>query len=169
MPLSFVLILSRLSADNYTLMFSRYYEAGLRCNIKRQSAFEAEIAASAEGYLSRNLDGLHCMTAGKNDIRVTFQRLGQLVVFVGGTDEMDEIALADVVACVRGLILALVGLRGGEGDSDKDQKSGLGESDLLNPSVYGNFSLAVDELVAGDGHLDSTDIESLLLRSKLKV
>jgi hypothetical protein len=162
-----------------SLIFVRYFDRSSRAS---QAEFESEVLVRSAGYLSRYSEAMYCLTtgAGKGSC-VTLQRLGQLVVIAAGTDEMDEIVLADVVTCVRNVILTLVGPRGsssaGDGDGDRGShavdrgalKAGhLNDHDVLNASVYGSLALAVDELIAGEGHLDSTDVESLLLRAKLK-
>ena len=183
MPIHSILLLT-LSPPS--VVFARYFD---RSSLQAQEAFESDLVGNAETYLSRGGSGgssseaLFCVTVGAG-VQVVFQRLGQLVLYVGGTDEMDEIVLADVVACIRGVIFSLVGQRPeGDGGSDGSGSSSGGSSsggggnsssfpsdqDVLQSAVFSALSLAVDELVAGAGHLDSTDVEGLLLRAKLKV
>ena len=183
MPVHSILIWSNQTKAINTIVFAKYYNKYSR---DEQEEFESTLLSNADVYLARNIESLFCFTI-RNDIHVVFQRFGQLIIFVSGCDEMDEIMLADVVNCIRNIILTLLSHRGvgdvetnkaadtsilGEkGTSDGTSlKSGYpSEHDILNPMVYGMLTLAIDELVAGPGILDSMDVESLLLAAKMKV
>lgn len=179
MPLHSILVLSSCQTRmQHSVVLAKYYDA---CTRKYQMDFESSILSNAEVYLNKQVDTLCSITTDAN-IHVVFQRLGSIILFVSGTEEMDEIVLSDVIEAVRNIILSLVPRSGlpdidlkpdAAGEKHHDytgtKSTHPTEHDILNAAVYGMLSLSIDEMISSGGIVDCLEVEEVMRAAKLKV
>jgi len=88
------------------------------------------------------------------DVSVVFQRLGELIIFVSGSDEADEIILAELHETILKVLNELL-------------NGVITEKELLNVENYGKFLVCLDEILSR-GVIENMDAESVLKLSKLR-
>jgi len=120
-----------------------------------QEAFLTSLLAHTEGYWSRTTQASTKVTITINDVtHVVFQRCNELLVFICGQDDCDELVLAELLD-----VLALV-------LSDLTNKSNS-ENVLMTADVHGKLAVSLDEMIPA-GIIENLDAESILLLAKLK-
>jgi hypothetical protein len=157
-----------------TTIVSRQFQYNAR---EKQQDFEALLQAEGSNYLSVSPDAVFSMTL-KDGIYVVGQRVGQLVVYACGTDEVDEIPLSALVSCVRGVILSLVRPESLGSDLLEAEIpatipldapfASLSDRDVLVPAVYGVLTVSIDEIVTS-GIYDVKDMDRIIKGAKLKI
>mmetsp|Transcript_26367 Transcript_26367/g.58367 ORF Transcript_26367/g.58367 Transcript_26367/m.58367 type:complete len:83 (-) Transcript_26367:191-439(-) len=80
--------------------------------------------------------------------------MGNIIAFAGGTDDVDESTLAEVLVAVERVLVEVIGDR-------------VTESGLLIPDNYGKFVVSVDDMMP-QGVVDTLDAVLIAKLSKLK-
>ncbi|KAJ1442978.1 hypothetical protein B484DRAFT_441816 [Ochromonadaceae sp. CCMP2298] len=91
---------------------------------------------------------------GIGQVRVVYQLMGNIIAFAGGTDDVDESTLAEVLVAVERVLVEVIGDR-------------VTESGLLIPDNYGKFVVSVDDMMP-QGVVDTLDAVLIAKLSKLK-
>lgn len=154
------------------VIIARHYRHNVR---EKQQDFEALLLLESSPYLSLSSDAFFSMSL-EDGIHVVGQRVGELIVFACGTDELDEITLSSLVLCIRNVVHSLVkpeslgnDLQVAEGEKPVIAQSMLlSDREVLAPAVYGMFAVSIDEIVTG-GVFDITDSENIMKGAKLKI
>lgn len=141
---------------------------------EKQQEFEALLLAEGSIYLRTSSDTVFSMTLN-DGIYVVGQRVGHLVVYACGTDEVDEIPLSALVSCVRGVILSLVrheslGIDVLEAEMPATIPldapfASPSDREILAPAVYGKLAVSIEEIVAGGIY----DVGRIIKGAKLKI
>jgi len=144
---------------------------------EKQQDFEAFLLAEGSIYLRTSSDTVFSMSFN-DGIYVVGQRIGQLVVYACGTDEIDEIPLSALVSSVRGVILSLVkheslGIDLLEAEMPATipldaSSASPSNREVLAPAVHGKLAVSIDEIVAG-GIYDVKDMDRIIKGAKLKI
>ena len=164
MPIHSLLFVSKVSDK---LVFSRYFGVEAPSSKVEKEAFEAKVAQHTRLYWSE------LAQAGGNgqkrrtvcldsSIVLSFCVVGDLVLYVNGTDDFDEATLVEPGETITELLLRLL---------DMKEASQVREKDLLeeeNKDIYAKLVLGVDELVGPSGHVEDLDVPYILRKIKLK-
>ena len=145
---------------------------------EKQQDFEAFLLAEGSIYLRTSSDTVFSMSFICDGIYVVGQRIGQLVVYACGTDEIDEIPLSALVSSVRGVILSLVKHESLGSDLLEAEMPATipldaptaspSNREVLAPAVHGKLAVSIDEIVAG-GIYDVKDMDRIIKGAKLKI
>ncbi len=94
------------------------------------------------------------------DVRVVLGRVGDLVVVLNGTDDVDETLLGKAVSVVDRLLEDSC-------FSSSDGKNAPSEAALMAGEAFGKFSVAIEEMMGG-GIIESLDVDVILRMAKMK-
>ena len=86
MPVHSILITS---GDGNNVVFSRYFDTSILQTPGGKILFERNLFRHTEGYWERA--ALNKETVTLKEVHVLFQKFGELLVFICGTDDVDEI------------------------------------------------------------------------------
>eukprot|EP00968_Pinguiococcus_pyrenoidosus_P020020 scaffold2263_cov272-Pinguiococcus_pyrenoidosus.AAC.10 len=91
-----------------------------------------------------------------DELAVVFRGMNDVLVFVSGTEEYNELILSDLLKV---LIDVLVNLC-----TSRDR---VNEAHVLNPDIYGKFAVCLDQMIF-QGQLEESDVKTILRLSKMK-
>ncbi|CAM9105139.1 unnamed protein product [Heterosigma akashiwo] len=150
MPIHSVLI----SNMNGALLLSKHFNPDCE-SWESKIEFERELVRATRQQWAHCLEGTEPQFSiiGR-EICVCFQKQGDLLFFVSGTDEYDELALQEIVTD----LIAMVNIH-------CEQKTS--EEVLLQGDAYGKIVLGVNEMMP-QGILEHCTVEEVLRMSKLK-
>mmetsp|Transcript_3728 Transcript_3728/g.5777 ORF Transcript_3728/g.5777 Transcript_3728/m.5777 type:complete len:152 (+) Transcript_3728:37-492(+) len=134
------------------VLFTKYYDSEVLSTLDGRSYFER--------YLFRHTRGYWCRAATKQavsflNVHVLLQAYGDLIIFLTGTDDVDELILSDVMELIHQILT----------DSSVDVRAA--EAGLLIPDNYGKLSISLDEMMP-DGIIETFDHETIKKMTKLK-
>eukprot|EP01031_Cornospumella_fuschlensis_P046367 gene46367-56778_t len=127
-----------------SVVFSKYFAVH---DEQRHLFFEQQLhRLTAKAWGNRLLSSPQTVTI--DDVHIILKRVGELLLFVGGRDEVDEVISLELVEALSVVLGELVGGR-------------VTEASLMTPDTYGKWQIAVEEAAAG-GVLESSDPHLLL-------
>ena len=155
-----VIIVSKRSEK---LIYSRYF--GTK-KVENAAAFEGKVAQRTRPYWPKfshtgKREQKWCTVCLESTVVLSFCMVGELVLYINGTDDFDEATLVEPGNVITDLLLKLL---------DKKNLSEVKEEDLLdeeNKDLYAKFVLGVDEIV-GSGIVEDINVNSVLRQIKLK-
>ena len=137
------------------ILFAKYFDFRIREDNNGRLLFEQALLKETFFYWESLVSSNNPRSVVIFDcIYVVFKRLGDVLVFACGTDEIDETVLFDVLTTVGNILLDIV-----------DGK--IVESSFLLPESYGKFLVAIDEMMP-QGIIESFDAQLIGKLSKLK-
>mmetsp|Transcript_3331 Transcript_3331/g.4679 ORF Transcript_3331/g.4679 Transcript_3331/m.4679 type:complete len:156 (-) Transcript_3331:347-814(-) len=151
MPIHGVVITNQ----NGVLLLSKYFETDLE-SWEQKITYERMLVRSTRQQWSQCGQGKVGIQIARpmRDIFVCFQNVGDLLVFISGTEEYDELTLADILVDLMQMITIHC----------EDKPS---EQMLLQEDAYGKVCLGIDEMMP-QGHLEHGTVKDVLRMSKLK-
>lgn len=167
MPVHSVLIVGR---NSNKIIFSRYFERDL-LGIPTKEAFEEKLRHHTSWFWAKlenekNGETRHTVSLDSS-IVLSFCMMGELVVYVNGTDDFDEETLQEPGNVINELIIRLLDLQGGANVKSANQCQEKHLLDEVNKDVYAKLALGIDEII-GSGVVENLDVSQVLNLIKLK-
>lgn len=153
------------SKSTESLLYARYFDSDELLSCTSKGGFEGYLLSHTRRYWPNleapEVDRFSVCLDGTLVVLVLI--VGDLMLYVNGTDEMDEASLPEPAEALRDVVIELVGVIHGMRDTEKINEGYIVE----NSDLYAKLAMSVDEMFPL-GVIEQLEVKTVMRLIKLK-